>query len=188
MELISYSNRCAIVIDLTKRLRTRGSWCGETHVQKAIYILQDLLKSNLGYKFVIYKHGPYSFELNSEVSSMKASNILDFVFPREGYGPTIVATAFGERVYEVNRGNIEQFMRANDFLADWFAASDVKYLEKLATAYYVTKKHPREAVAERAKRINALKPHVDVRAAEEAIKIVDQKREEARRHLAVAMT
>lgn len=188
MELISYSNRCAIVIDLIKKLRSRGSWCGETHVQKAMYILQDFAKSNLGYKFVLYRHGPYSFELNSELSSMKASGIVDFVFPREGYGPTIVATPFGERVYDINRGNIETFMKANDFLADWFAASDVRHLEKLATAYYITKKYFREPAAQRAKRINSLKPHIDIRAAEDAIKIVDQKREEAQQQLAAAIT
>ena len=35
MERLSYSSRCALVVDLIKRLRERGSWCGETHLQKA---------------------------------------------------------------------------------------------------------------------------------------------------------
>lgn len=52
MERLSYSSRCALVIDLVKRLREQGSWCGETHLQKAMYILQDIAKANFGYKFV----------------------------------------------------------------------------------------------------------------------------------------
>src|SRR6185312_12815518 len=125
MERLSYSSRCALVVDLVQRLRRRGSWCGETHLQKALYILQDLTNSNFGYKFVIYKHGPYSFELNNELSAMRASNILEFQFPKDGYGPSIAVTPFGERVHEINSENIKNFSAVEDFLANWFAASDV---------------------------------------------------------------
>src|ERR1700692_4850556 len=103
MEQLSYSSRCALVVDLVKRLHERGSWCGETHLQKAFFILQDMSKSNFGYKFIIYKHGPYSFELNSELTAMRAANILEFEVLKEGYGPSIRATSFGERVYNTNK-------------------------------------------------------------------------------------
>jgi uncharacterized protein YwgA len=177
---ISYSSRCALVVDLVKRLRDRGSWCGETHLQKALFILQDISNSNFGYKFVIYKHGPYSFELNNELTAMRAANILEFQFPKEGYGPSICATSFGERVYKANEENIKGYFSMNKFLAEWFAASDVRHLEKVATAYYVTKKNPRDPAIERARKLNSLKPHVDIRAAEEAVRIVDEKRKEAK--------
>jgi hypothetical protein len=64
-------------------------------------------------------------------------------------------------------------------VADWFAGSDVRHLEKIATAYFVTLKNPRLPVAERARKINSLKPHVDIIAAEQAIELVDAKRLEA---------
>jgi hypothetical protein len=54
-----------------------------------MFILQDIAKANLGYKFVIYKHGPYSFDLSSELTEMRAAGILEFNFPRDGYGPSI---------------------------------------------------------------------------------------------------
>jgi hypothetical protein len=54
MERLSYSCRCALVVEVVKRLRSQGSWCGETHLQKAFFILQDLTKSNFGYKFVYF--------------------------------------------------------------------------------------------------------------------------------------
>jgi uncharacterized protein YwgA len=180
MNRLSYSSRCALVVDLVRRLRERGSWCGETHLQKALYILQDITRSNFGYKFVIYKHGPYSFELNNELTAMRAANILEFQFPKEGYGPSIAATPFGERVYGINKENIEGFVPVEKFLADWFAASDVRHLEKVATAYYVTKKNPRDPAVERARKLTSLKPHVDIFAAEEAMRIVDEKRKQAK--------
>jgi hypothetical protein len=176
MERLSYSSRCALVVELATRLRSRGSWCGETHLQKALFILQDLSKSNFGYKFVIYKHGPYSFELDSELTAMRAANVLEYQFPREGYGPSIAPTSFGERVLKVNEKNIQGYFPIISFLSEWFAASDVRHLEKVATAYYITKKNPRDPAIERAKKLNALKPHVDIQAAEDAIRIVDEKR------------
>jgi hypothetical protein len=72
------------------------------------------------------------------------------------------------------------------FLTDWFAASDVKHLEKVATAYYVTKKNPRVPVDERARKLTSLKPHVDFFAAEEAVRIVDEKRRQAKQELGAA--
>lgn len=180
MDRLSYSLRCTIIIDLIKRLRERGSWCGETHIQKAMYISQDLAKANFGYKFIMHKHGPFSFDLKDELAAMRASNIVDFAFPQRDYGPSIRPTDFGERVYCTNQESIEKYKRINVFVADWLATSDVRQLEKVATAYYVTKKHPRDPVAERAKKISSLKPHVDTFAAEAAIRTVDQKRAEAK--------
>lgn len=183
MKLLSYSARCALVVELAKRLRSRGSWCGETHLQKAMYIVQDLSKASFGYKFVIYKHGPYSFELNNELAAMRSSNILEFQFPREGYGPSIVPTKFGERVLSINEENVREYMPAIEFLADWFANSDVRQLEKVATAYFLTTKNPRVPPIERARRLHLLKPHVDIHAAEEAMRIVDEKRKQAKNQL-----
>lgn len=180
MERLSYSVRCALVVELAKRLRLEGSWCGETHLQKATFIIQDLIKSNLGYKFVLYKHGPYSFDFNSEINSMRASDILEFQFPREAYGPSIAPTAFGERIREANQENIREFVPMVNFIAKWFAAKDVRHLEKIATAYYVTKKNPRDPAFERAKRLSSLKPHVDMDSAEEAVRVVDEKRQQAK--------
>ena len=106
---------------------------------------------------------------------MRASNIIEFVFRQQHYGPTIQATQFGERIYKANEDDIEKFKQTNTFVTNWLAASDVRHLERVATTYYVTKKHPRDPVTERAKRMSALEPHVDIVAAEEAVKIATKK-------------
>ena len=179
MERLSYSARCAMLVDMIKRLREKGSWCGETHVQKAMYIAQDVGQMSLGYKFILYKHGPFSFDLKEELSAMRASNMIELTFCQQDYGPSIVPTEFGERVWSVNVGEIDRLAQINGLVADWIADSDVRKLERIATAYYVTRKYPRAPVSERAKQIVGLKPHVDLTAAEEAVRWVDQKRSEA---------
>src|ERR1700730_12290034 len=115
MERMSYSTRCALIVDLLKKLREHGSWCGETHIQKAMYISQDLAKANFGYKFIMYKHGPFSFDLKDELAAMRATGIIEFTFPQHGYGPSIRVTKFGERIYDTNRENIESYRPANEF-------------------------------------------------------------------------
>jgi uncharacterized protein YwgA len=70
-------------------LKERDSWCGETHIQKAVYFLQELLQVRLGFEFIMYKHGPYSFELTDELTTLRANRLLRLI-PREGYGPSIV--------------------------------------------------------------------------------------------------
>jgi uncharacterized protein YwgA len=55
--------RAAILTRLIEQLRNGGSWCGETHVQKATFFLQELLNVPLSLDFILYKHGPFSFDL-----------------------------------------------------------------------------------------------------------------------------
>ena len=87
---------------------------------------------------------------------------------------------FGDKLYDVNKQEIGKYARISDFIAGWFGSKDVRYLERVATAYFVSSKHSREPVISRAQRLVMLKPHIDLAAAEEAIRIVDQKREEAK--------
>jgi hypothetical protein len=111
---------------------------------------------------------------------MKASEIIEFTYPQEGYGPSIKLTRFGDRLYEVNKREVGKHAKISDFVANWFNSKDVRYLEKIATAYFVSCKYFREPAIGRSQRLVTLKPYIDLAAAEEAIRVVDQKREEAR--------
>ena len=67
----------AVLVALIRSLRAKGSWCGETHIQKAAFFLKNLTGVPIDFDFIIYKHGPFSFELNDELSLMKAYRLLD---------------------------------------------------------------------------------------------------------------
>ena len=81
----------AALIELIEKLRQEGSWCGETHVQKAVYFLQNLMGVPLQFDFILYKHGPFSFDLRDELTALRADGILRLE-TRGLYGARIAAT------------------------------------------------------------------------------------------------
>ena len=52
-------------------------WSGETHLQKATYLACWLVDIPFDFDFILYKHGPFSFELRDELGSMRADRLLD---------------------------------------------------------------------------------------------------------------
>jgi len=68
--------KAALQTRLIEQLRKEGSWCGETHVQKATLFLQDLMRVPLELEFILYKHGPFSFDLRSELTSLRADELV----------------------------------------------------------------------------------------------------------------
>ncbi|MCL6557372.1 MAG: hypothetical protein K6U74_00970, partial [Firmicutes bacterium] len=61
--------RKALLLSLVKAMESQGSWCGETHIQKCSYFLQAMLGVPLGFEFILYKHGPFSFDLRDELTA-----------------------------------------------------------------------------------------------------------------------
>jgi len=78
--------RYAVVTLLVEKLNKHGSWCGETHIQKAMYFLKELFPEIVDYSFMLYKYGPFSFELRDDIGIMVTEGILDVV-PMFPYGP-----------------------------------------------------------------------------------------------------
>src|ERR1700679_4231265 len=80
--------RAAVLLTLLAALKQRGSWCGETHLQKSVYFLQELLGVDLGFPFVLYRHGPYSFEISDDLTALRADLLLNLKL-RLPYGPSL---------------------------------------------------------------------------------------------------
>src|ERR1700685_1400925 len=93
---MKHSQRAAILTLLNREMLKRDSWCGETHIQKATFFLQDLLGVDSGFDFILYRHGPFSFDLRDELSSMQADGLMELAVRREGYGPAYVPTSFSQ--------------------------------------------------------------------------------------------
>jgi uncharacterized protein YwgA len=170
-----------VLLSFIDLLREKGSWCGETHVQKGTYFLQELLQVPLEFEFIFYKHGPYSFDLNDEITSLRADLLLA-VKSREPYGPTILfgenALTFLERFPKTR----ERYRTQAEFVAKRLAKKDVKELERLATALFVTKNEISDVSIEaRAAKINELKPHVPLNLAQEAVEEFDRLADEAKK-------
>ena len=173
--------RDVILIRLIEALRTRGSWCGETHVQKATYFLQNMVGVQTAFEFILYKHGPFSFDLRDELAAMRADGLVSLCVQDPRYGPSILPDeGVAKRLQEQFPTTLEQHEDRISFIAEKLGDKPVVDLERLATAFYVSNEVTPGANADgRAKQVHNLKSHIPVEEALEAVRTVDTWGEEA---------
>lgn len=168
------ARRQAVVLSLIEKLDLYGSWCGETHIQKSLYFLQEMLGVPTGFDFILYKHGPFSFDLRDELNVMRANMIIELHSKPYPYGPSLLPGDAAERLKELYPKTAKVYELQIDYIAMKLADLRVAELERLATALYVTLEEGREkTVQARARRINELKPHVKIDEAKRAVEEVD---------------
>ena len=100
---MTQTEQSAILLQVAVQLNKNGSWTGETHVQKATFLLQKLLGVPVGFDFVLYKHGPFSFDLRDLLNQMEAERHIRLEEQPYPYGPKIVegtAAAILRKRYE----------------------------------------------------------------------------------------
>lgn len=173
--------REALVVALDKRLDEQGSWCGETHLQKAVYFLQALLEVPLGFAYILYKYGPFSRELRGELAAMRADGFLELVPQPAPYGPTLQSTPVAdEQLLSKWPKTLTTYGPAINFVAERLGGLGVGELERLATALWVIRDMPEADDPDRARRVNELKSHVSEESALDALRRVhDMERDAA---------
>lgn len=176
--MMNDDQKAAVLARLVDRLRSHGSWAGETHIQKAAFFLQKLLGVPLEFNFILYKHGPFSFDLRDELTSMRADDLLtlDAQLP---YGSRFRTTAAGEDIERRYPRTLGLYEDRIDFVAQIFGDSGVADLERLATALYVTFEQGEVPVEQRAHRLHELKPHIPILEARSAVEKLDEVRHRA---------
>lgn len=167
------TKRNAIVLGMLNALLEQGSWCGETHVQKSCHFLQEGLGVPLEVDFVMYKHGPFSFELRELLGELRGSQLLE-VQPQPPYGPRLSPSESGRALMERFPKTIGQYSEQIEFVAKTLGKCDVQDLERIGTALYVTKENPGARAEERAAEVQDLKPRMDEVSALEAVAEVDR--------------
>jgi uncharacterized protein YwgA len=173
--------RAAILTELMDRLRANGSWCGETHVQKAVFLLQEILGLPIGFEYILYKHGPYSFDLTEDLTALRADFLMEFKHLSPGYGPALVPTATSKQLRAHYPKTLASCNAEIEFVAQAFGDRGVADLEKLATALYVTREMGHSTkILERARRLRELKPHVSEHDAVAALREYEQIADEAK--------
>jgi hypothetical protein len=164
--------RSALIATLVKDYRTRNLFCGETHVQKSVYFMQELFGVPLGFEFLLYVYGPFSFELQGHVASMRADDMLTV-------RPLDYATTFepGGQVSYLEKNlprTIETYREAIDFAVKNLGPRGVKQLEPLATALYFTVQKDDRSIDDRARNIREVKPHILLEEARESVVQIDR--------------
>jgi uncharacterized protein YwgA len=171
--------RSAVIATLVKDYRARRFFCGETHVQKSVYFMQEIFAVPLGFQYLLYKYGPFSFELQGHLAAMRADDML-IVRPLE-YAATFEP---GDQLLYLEQNlprTIETHRAAINFAVTNLAGLGVKQLEPLATALYFTSREQDQSVDSRAAKILEVKPHIQMDEANAAVKQIDRWREEASR-------
>jgi hypothetical protein len=175
------SQRTAVLLSLIAQLQSRGSWCGETHIQKTAYFLQELLGVPLAFDFVLYIHGPVSFDLADEITAMQCDQLLGVVVRDPLFEPRLLPSQTSQNFlarFPLTRQRYEHPIR---FVAERLARKNVAELERLATALFVSRMPdaPADPTA-RALKISQLKPHIQPEQARAAVLVVDRMSEEAK--------
>ena len=110
--------RAAVLARLLERLRERGSWCGETHVQKAAFFLQEMMQVPLGFTFIMYRYGPYSFELRDDLTGLRADELVRLE-PQFPYGPRIGLTERSSYIQEIYPRTLATYDREINVVTKW---------------------------------------------------------------------
>ena len=173
--------RAAIVTRLARKMREKGSWCGEAHLQKALYIAQELLKVPTAFDFILYKHGPFSFDLRDEFTALRANQLLKIEPQQRPFGPRFATTKRSEELEELFPKMIGALDVKLDFIVDKLQGLGVADLERLATALYVTRQYSScESFDDCAAKFHELKPHVSISEAKSALEQISKLQKEAR--------
>lgn len=157
----------ALVLAVIRGLRAHGSWTGKTHVQKSLFLMKMTSQIDIPFAYVLYKHGPYSFELESELEQMRSYAAVKAEPDPDGYGVVLMpgpGAAFveqGARLNEVEQAQVEQICR-------FVGKRNVSELERLATAAWIRVNESLDESRAVASRLNQLKPHVPLQEAEAA--------------------
>jgi hypothetical protein len=163
----------AVLVGLGRRLAERGSWTGETHLQKTAYLAAELEGIDFDFDFILYKHGPFSFELRDELDAMRAEGLIDSVVTDPRYGAKLVITRRGQALERRFAKTMRRYEEPLDTIASVLGDRGVMDLERLATAMWMTREDPDASVQMRAEALVAIKPHISLDAATSSVEEID---------------
>ncbi|MBB4661229.1 hypothetical protein BDZ31_000802 [Conexibacter arvalis] len=125
------------------------------------------------FDFILYKHGPFSFELRDELASMQSDRLIEREPRRLPYGPQLQVTDRGRALEHRMQKTMARYGEDLDWVASWLGGRGVTDLERLATAMWMTRHHDDASVPARAERLIAKKPHIELSDAIDAVEEID---------------
>jgi uncharacterized protein YwgA len=164
----------AVLVGLARRLHEKGSWTGETHIQKAAYLMHELRGTDFSFGFILYKHGPFSFEMRDELTGMRSDGLITRTVDDPRYGPRLMVTERGEKLEQSLAGTLTRYDDDLDWIADTLHRMGVVELERLATAMWMSRHHEGASVDQRAKAVVEVKPHISYDEALTAVEEIDR--------------
>jgi len=156
-----------LILTMIETLRRYGSRTGKTHIIKGLMLAAAATNLELPFEFFLYKHGPYSTDIEENLEQMQS------------YGAVVVEPAFDGYGVILKPGEMASFAKLHAPLSDaegevidrvcrFIRAKNVGQLERLATAAWIRTREAVEDPDEVAERLHQLKPHISLVEAREA--------------------
>ena len=130
------SHRLGLLASIIQMLNDADSWTGRMHIQKLVYLAQRLLRLQSEYEFVLYQRGPYSFDLDADIRSLRSIGAVDIKPAPFPYGPKYLRTSLGQAIGELSPVEDEMNHKLTA-LAGELGPKTASELELLATTHYV---------------------------------------------------
>ncbi len=168
--------RQELICRLVRTMRENGTWPNQVHLQKSVLFLQGLLQVPLGYRFVMYKHGPLSYPLRRDIGYMLDGILMDYK-PNGWEGPSYLLGRRGEQ-YSTQPS---KFTEQIEFVTEHIASHGTRLQELIGTAFYVQlvdESLPREP-SRIAQRMCRLRSHIDIQDGIDAAIEVEKLRNKA---------
>lgn len=166
------SREIILVGGVVKLLRDRRSWAGETHIQKTAFVAKILKAVPFESEFVLYKHGPFSFDMSTSLVHMRTRGLLSTT-PNPGYGPTFDVNEGLWHALDSSADNyFERYEADVASVCDVLASRNVASLERIATAVYLIQSMPDSTDEDRANELTKVKPHIHIELARVAFEEV----------------
>lgn len=133
-------DRYATIAYLSDRLQDRPTGFGKTALQKVGFLLQEVFKVPLGYRFTLYNYGPYSSQLTADLEFTRQLGGVRVDWVPDDPGAFQITP--GERyqtVYEHGRAAIANRSKTIEEALNDFGQKPARELELITTAIYVNR-------------------------------------------------
>ena len=154
--------KAALISEMLDKMIHKGSWAGETHLQKCLFFLQEMRGVSTGYIFQIHHYGPFSFDLSDEIVQLKGDRLIVPFYRPYPYGPSLASSEASLHLRTYFTKTLGKYTNDIDFVVKHFGNLNANELGELSTAYYFILQDKTSSDEEIAKKVNKAKPYISI--------------------------
>lgn len=146
------------LLEAIEQFHANGEMPKSTHLQKAMFLLLANGVEQVPFSFILYKHGPFSVDIESEITEMKSYCAIS-ADSRPGFSQVLVPGMNAQALRQKGQlGNEERAAVAE--VCRFLARKPLVEIELLATAAWIKANEQLGSPDEIANRLQVLKPYV----------------------------
>jgi hypothetical protein len=156
----------AFLLEAIEQFHSNGELPKGTHLHKAMFFLRAM-GVPVPFSFILYKHGPFSLDVESELAEMK-SYYATCPDSRPGFSQVLQAGINAQSLRQKVQLTPEE-RRAVAQVCKFLAGKPLMEIEVLATAAWIKSNEQFRTSDEMARRLHLLKPYVSPHEATERV-------------------